>query len=77
MAIYLTRTEPSLNMARFWAVAVQRNLFGQYVALRQWGRIGTRGQACEEWFDSEKAAGEAAAGFLKAKLNRGYIPASA
>lgn len=77
MAIDLTRTESSLNMARFWGIAVQRNLFGQYVAQRQCGRIGTRGQACEEWFDSETAAGEAVAGFLKAKLNRGYIPVSA
>jgi len=74
MAIYLTRTEPSQNMARFWTVAVQRNLFGQYIALRQWGRIGTHGQTCEEWFDDEKAAGAAAVGFLKAKLKRGYIP---
>ena len=77
MAIYLTRTEPSQNMARFWTVAVQRILFGQYVALRQWGCIGTHGQACEEWFDSEKEAGNAAAGFLKAKLKRGKNPVRA
>ncbi|WFU07500.1 WGR domain-containing protein (plasmid) [Rhizobium sp. CB3171] len=77
MAIFLTRTEPSQNMARFWTVAVQRNLFGHYVALRQWGRIGAHGQVCEEWFDEERQAVQAAAGFLKAKLKRGYNPVSA
>ncbi|MCP4781752.1 MAG: WGR domain-containing protein [Hyphomicrobium sp.] len=30
-------------MARFYAMSVQPNLFGQWSLLREWGRIGSAG----------------------------------
>lgn len=73
MGGYLTRVDADLNMARFYTVAVTRNLFGQWTATRQWGRIGTQGCTREEWFDNETAAAEAAADLLTGKLKRGYV----
>jgi len=68
----LMRTDASINMARFYIVSVQQNLFGQYVTSRQWGRIGTRGQKQEDWFGNKMAANDAAATLLRAKVRRGY-----
>lgn len=42
--IYLERREPASNMARFYALSVEVDLFGEIRAMRRWGRIGTRGR---------------------------------
>ena len=38
--VYLRRIDPERHMARFYALAVDRDLFGQVLLMRQWGRIG-------------------------------------
>jgi predicted DNA-binding WGR domain protein len=42
--IYLERIEPSRNMARFYALEIEADLFGAVLAVRRWGRIGTLGR---------------------------------
>jgi hypothetical protein len=37
--IYLTKTDPSRNMARFYVLDVQPTLFGEWALLKVWGRI--------------------------------------
>ncbi|WP_084674073.1 WGR domain-containing protein [Methylobacterium sp. WSM2598] len=74
MPFHLIRIDPDKNMARFYRIDVQPNLFGQFAAVRQWGRIGTEGRVTETWHDSEKAADDAAALALTRKLKRGYVP---
>lgn len=43
-SLYLTRRDPACNMARFYELAVEPSLFGDWLLVRRWGRIGTRGR---------------------------------
>jgi predicted DNA-binding WGR domain protein len=41
--LVLRRVEPERNVARFfYALMIERDLFGRIVLVRHWGRIGTR-----------------------------------
>jgi predicted DNA-binding WGR domain protein len=64
--IHLRRIDPTRNMARFYAMAVQPTLFGEWALQREWGRIGSAGLA------SESDAVVAMARVLKAKQRHGY-----
>ena len=41
----LRRIDPARNMARFYSLDVERDLFNRVVLVRRWGRIGTAGKA--------------------------------
>jgi len=77
MQAFLTRRDPSRNMARYYLVDVQRDLFGQFAAVRQWGRIGASGRIKEDWFENERAAVDAATRLIDTKVKRGYTAHSA
>jgi predicted DNA-binding WGR domain protein len=57
--LHLRRIDPARNMARFYALSIQPTLFGGASLVRNWGRIGTNGQAMMETFDEDGVAGEA------------------
>jgi predicted DNA-binding WGR domain protein len=40
---YLTRTDPTRNINRFYVVDVTPTLFGEWAVLREWGRRGSPG----------------------------------
>src|SRR3546814_610194 len=42
-AIYLERIDGRRNMARFYQLSVEVDLFGDIVSVRRWGRIGSHG----------------------------------
>jgi len=42
--LVLRRVEPEENVARFYTLMIERDLFGRIVLVRRWGRIGTRGR---------------------------------
>ena len=42
--IHLHRVDPTRNMARFYTMALQPTLFGDWALLREWGRIGSAGR---------------------------------
>jgi predicted DNA-binding WGR domain protein len=44
-AVTLKRTDPARRISRFYLVAVQPDLFGEWCLMREWGRIGRPGQA--------------------------------
>ena len=46
--LHLRRIEPACNMRRFYRLCVQRDLFGGACLIREWGRIGYRGQVMIE-----------------------------
>ena len=46
--LYLERREPRRNIARFYALDIEEDLFGQTLAIRRWGRIGTTGRRREQ-----------------------------
>jgi predicted DNA-binding WGR domain protein len=45
----LHRLDAQRNMARFYAVLLDRSLFGDFFVVRVWGRVGTRGQSRADW----------------------------
>ena len=70
--VTLRRIEPAKNMARFYALEVERDLFGQHVLVRRWGRIGTAGKIR---LDEHTGEGEAIASLQRlqaAKRRKGY-----
>lgn len=72
--IHLRRIDPSQNMARFYVLSVQPNLFGGSSVVREWGRIGRRGQSKIELVENVETAEELKARLARAKLRRGYRP---
>lgn len=59
-------------MARFYSMAVERDLFGRVVLVWRWGRIGTRGKTR---LDEHAGEGEALAALVVLKtfkLRSGY-----
>ena len=71
-AVALRRFDPAKNLARFYGVAVQPTLFGQWAVVRRWGRINTDGRRAETWFEELPAAVACAEAFTSAKRKRGY-----
>ena len=52
------------NMSRYYRMVIWRDLFGQASLVREWGRIGSRGQMMVETHADEGLAGSAE-GFSK------------
>ncbi|HEV7317908.1 MAG TPA: WGR domain-containing protein [Ensifer sp.] len=72
--LYIERTDPRKNMARFYAMSIDRTLFGTACLTRRWGRIGTIGQSMAHHFDNEMEAVTLFLDLLKRKRRRGYQP---
>lgn len=68
----LFRIDPSKNMARFYELDIQPNLFGGYSLLRYWGRVGTDGQMKIELHDRKSDARFAYKILQQSKFDRGY-----
>ncbi len=72
-ALVLRRLEPERNMARFYALLIERDLFGTIVLVRAWGRIGTRGDELVQAFATESEAEKALEALARRKRRRGYL----
>ncbi|TBH27845.1 WGR domain-containing protein [Rhizobium leguminosarum] len=72
--LYIERIDPSKNMARYYALSIEPNLFGGTSLVRSWGRIGSRGQQKIHVFDSEAKAVDLLLTLLRRKRSRGYLP---
>ena len=75
--VHLRRIDPSQNMRRFYGLSIQPTLFGGASLVRDWGRIGTRGQMMIETFDHAAEAHHAMNRLEKTKKRRGYREAFA
>jgi predicted DNA-binding WGR domain protein len=75
--VTLHRIDPSRNMARFYRLVLQPDLFGGCSLVREWGRIGFAGQVRATAFPSADLAEAAQVWFLRAKERRGYQHVSA
>lgn len=75
--LYVERTEPSKNMARYYAMAIEPTLFGDCCLTRRWGRIGTNGQQMVHHFEREEEAVHLFLDLVRKKRSRGYRPKSA
>lgn len=70
--LYLRRIEPDRNMSRFYVLAIEPNLFGEFSLVREWGRIGKGGQVKQASFSSAEEARQMFTRLAKAKQRRGY-----
>ena len=55
MVFHCERVCATRNMARFYRVELCRTLFGDWVLVRIWGRIGSIGHRREDRFDTTAA----------------------
>lgn len=72
--VYLTRQDPARNVARFYRMLLAPTLFGEWVLLREWGRIGSGGQVRADLYPSAGAAFLALQELTRAKKGKGYKP---
>lgn len=69
----LFRIDPAQNMARFYAISIQPNLFGGQSLHRNWGRIGSVGRLRYELLDDADSSSEAEGILVQTKTMRGHI----
>jgi len=72
IGVALRRIDPAKNMARFYAMDVQLDLFGAVMLIKQWGRIGTGGRVAGEPYASIALALAALQRQAARKRRRGY-----
>ncbi|MDB5555755.1 MAG: hypothetical protein JWL86_5739 [Rhizobium sp.] len=70
--IYLERIDPDCNMARFYALEIEADLFGHVLAVRRWGRIGTTGRRQSLPCPSRDFAMAEVERLRRIKMGRGY-----
>jgi predicted DNA-binding WGR domain protein len=68
----IRRIDPSRNMARFYALAVQSELLGGWSVVREWGRIGRAGRLKIDPHPELAVAEKAALQIEARKRQRGY-----
>jgi predicted DNA-binding WGR domain protein len=71
--LVLRRVDPEHGVARFYMLAIERDLFGTIRLVRTWGRIGTRGRELADVFETGEQAAEALEALAVVKRRRGYI----
>jgi predicted DNA-binding WGR domain protein len=72
-SVRLCRIDPDKNMARFYRLAVERDLFGMWCFIREWGRIGRGGRMRMIPYATPMEAHAALRKQRHAKEQRGYI----
>lgn len=71
-AVELRRIDDARNMRRFYRLDIERDLFGGFMLLKQWGRIGARGRVTAERYDDEAPARAALQKQADRKRRKGY-----
>ncbi len=72
--LYVERSDPAKNMARYYAMEIEPTMFGEACLTRRWGRIGKRGQEKKNVFEREEEAVRLFLELVKQKRGRGYRP---
>lgn len=70
--LYVERRDRAKNMARFYSLSIDANLFGELCLTRRWGRIGARGQTMIHHFEREQDAVVLFLDLIRQKRARGY-----
>ena len=70
--VTLHRNGPARNMQRYYRLDVQRDLFGAWCFIREWGRIGRAGQVRTVPFATPAEAQVALERQRRIKERRGY-----
>jgi len=75
--LHLRCIDPATNKRRFYALSVQRTLFGEWALVREWGRIGVSGRMRSDLYPSAGPAIDALVALARQKARRGYETVSA
>jgi predicted DNA-binding WGR domain protein len=70
--VTLRRIDPTRNMRRFYRLALQPDLFGDWGVVREWGRIGQAGRVRVDSYPSEIEAAARMQRQRTKKQGRGY-----
>lgn len=70
--LYVERKDRARNMARFYSMSIDANLFGEPCLTRRWGRIGAKGQTLIHHFEREQDAVALFLDLTRQKRARGY-----
>jgi predicted DNA-binding WGR domain protein len=70
--LVLHRINSEQGIRRFYSLMIERDLFGTIRLVRNWGRIGTKGQELVEIHADEIGAGQALEAVAQVKRRRGY-----
>ena len=73
MTTRLQKINPAKNMARFYHLDLQPDLFGGVQLVRSWGRLGTEGQYMTQHFDNMEAANKQLELLERVKRRGGYL----
>ncbi len=68
----LFRIDPARNMARYYSLSIQPDLFGGHSLMRSWGRIGSGGQIRADLFEDTASVRKAHDRLIQSKQRRGY-----
>ncbi len=74
--VTLYRIDAARHMARFYHLELQPDLFGACCVVREWGRIGRRGQMRSDPYPTSAEADAAFERQRRAKQRRGYLGAA-
>ena len=70
--VHLRCIDPALGKRRFYRMTVQPTLFGGWVLVREWGRIGRAGQMKSDHYRHAGQALDALRERMGVKQRRGY-----
>jgi predicted DNA-binding WGR domain protein len=70
--VYLRRIDPALNMRRFYALAIEQDLFGTLCLITEYGRIGRNGRVLSRHCLTEREALDLFDRARRQKERRGY-----
>ena len=70
--LQMRRVDPARNMRRYYRMSIQPDLFGGASLVREWGRIGSRGQIMREQHPDEGQEITALMKLARVKQRRGY-----
>ena len=71
--VRLRRIDPEHNVWRFYALAIEHTLFGEWAVVRSWGRIGTTGHRRLDIVSGPGEALDMIGRIRDAKIRRGYV----
>lgn len=65
--------DPAKRKLRFYKMFIAPSLFGEWLLVREWGRIGSLGQVRTDHFANAGAARLALQNLARDELRRGYV----
>ncbi len=70
--VTLLAEDPASGRRRYYKLFIAPSLFGEWLLVREWGRIGSPGRVMNSRFDNAGAALLAMQDLVRTRLKRGY-----